>query len=136
MNAIDKYLQFDDPSVLEFNFTINEEFDPTEAFHKLDIQTMVEIPREMDIDWDSAVPVYLSLFINLDQEEAPYKIVTKISSFFKVDDNISQLDALQILKTDAASILLSYLRPLVSMMTAASGFPAMTLPMIDFNADD
>lgn len=136
MNKIDRYLQFDDPTVSEFDLKVNEQFDIVDGLEQLDIKTMIEMPPELEIDWSSAVPVYLSLFVNLDRDQVPYKISSKISSYFKVDDEISNVDALQILQTDAATILLSYLRPLVSMMTAASGFPAMTLPMIDFNSED
>lgn len=96
----------------------------------------MEIPNEEDIDFDDDIPVYLSIFINYESDNTPYKITAKILSLFKVSNLMSHEDALQVLQTDAASILLSYLRPIVSMMTAASGFDALTLPMLDFSDSD
>jgi len=57
-------------------------------------------------------------------------------SLFKVSQELTDEEALQLLQTDGAAILLSYLRPTVSLMTASSGFPAMTLPFLNFSEND
>jgi len=136
MNTPNRYLQFEDPTVLKFEFQVNDNFDFEDTADDTDISTLVEIPNEADIDFDDDIPVYLSVFINYESDNAPYKITTKIMSLFKVSNLMSHEDALQILQTDSASILLSYLRPIISMMTAASGFEAMTVPMLDFSDSD
>jgi len=136
MNTTSKYLQFEDPTITTFNFDINEDFDFEEDFDDADISTLVEMPPADEIDFDDEIPVYLTVFINFDNENAPYKINARILSMFKVSKELTEDDALQILQTDGAAILLSYLRPIISMMTASSGFPAMTLPLLDFSDND
>jgi len=136
MNTPNKYLQFEDPTVLKFEFNVNDDFDFDDTTDDTDISTMVEMPSQEEIDFTDEIPVYLSVHVNYDNNNAPYKINMKILSLFKVSDLISADDAMQILQTDGASLLLSYLRPMVSMMTAASGFPAMTLPALDFTDSD
>jgi hypothetical protein len=136
MNTTNKYLQFDDPTILTFEFNVNEQFDFDSDFDDVDISTLVEMPDELEINWQEPVPVYLSVFINPDDSDAPYKINMKILAFFKVDRAVPESEAYQILQTEAASILLSYLRPMASMMVTASGFPPMTIPMLDFSDDD
>lgn len=136
MNTINKYLQFDDPTITSFTINVNEEFDLDDNFEELDIKTIVEMPPELEINFNEPVPVYLNIFINPDDEKAPYEIDARITSMFTVSNDISETETLQILQTDVATILLSYLRPMVSMMTATSGFPAMTLPMLDFSDSD
>lgn len=133
MNTPEKYLQFEDPTVLKFDFQVNDDFDFDENVDDTDISTMVEMPNEEEIDFTDDIPVYLTVFINYENDNAPYKITTRILSLFRVSEVLPKGDALQLLQTEGASILLSYLRPIVSMMTSSSGFPAMTLPMLDFS---
>ncbi len=136
MNTTGKYLQFEDPTILTFNFDVNETFDFETDFDDADISTLVEMPSEMEIDFTDDIPVYLTIFINFNNDNSPYKINARIMSLFKVSNELTEDDALQMLQSDGASILLSYLRPIVSMMTASSGFPAMTLPLLDFSEND
>jgi len=136
MNTPSRYLQFEDPTVLKFNFQVNDNFDFESPVDDTDISTLVEMPSQSKIAFDGDIPVYLTVFINYEETNAPYKITTKILSLFQVSDRLSHDEALQILQTDGATILLSYLRPIVSMMTSASGFPAMTLPTLDFSNSD
>jgi len=136
MNTPNKYLEFENPTVLKFDFQVNDDFDFDDTIDDTDISTLVEMPTEDEIDFNEAIPVYLTIFINYENDNSPYKITARILSLFKVSNLLPQEDALQVLQDEGASILLSYLRPMVSMMTSASGFSAMTLPMLDFSDDD
>ncbi|WP_119318639.1 protein-export chaperone SecB [Companilactobacillus formosensis] len=136
MNMTSKYLQFDNPTVLKFDFQVNDDFDFENDFDSADIGTLVEMPSEEEIDWNDDIPVYLTIFINQENDNVPYTITARIMTLFQVSELLPHSDALQLLQTDGASILLSYLRPMVSMMTSASGFPAMTLPILDFSDSD
>lgn len=136
MNTPNKYLQFEDPTILKFEFNVNEDFDFENNADDTDISTLVEMPSQDEIDFSDEIPVYLSVFVNDDNDNAPYTINMQILSLFKVSEEIPEDDVLNLLQTDGASILLSYLRPMVSMMTSASGFPAMNLPTLDFSDSD
>lgn len=136
MNTQGKYLQFEDPTVLKFDFQVNDDYNFENSTDNSDINTVVEMPGENEIDFDDDIPVYLTIFLNSEDDNAPYQITARIMTLFQVSDLISDDDALQLLQNEGASILLSYLRPMVAMMTAASGFPAMTLPMLDFSDND
>lgn len=136
MNAQGKYLQFEDPTVLKFDFEVNDDFDFENATDSSDINTIVEMPNTTEIDFNDDIPVYLTVFLNNDDDNAPYQITARIMTLFQVSDQLSDGEALQLLQNEGASILLSYLRPMVAMMTTASGFPAMTLPMLDFSDNE
>lgn len=136
MNTQGKYLQFEDPTVLKFDFQVNDDYDFENATDNSDINTVVEMPSAEEIDFDDDIPVYLTVFLNDDDDNAPYQITARIMTLFQVSESLSDDDALQLLQNEGASILLSYLRPMVAMMTSASGFPAMTLPMLDFSDDE
>lgn len=136
MNAQGKYLQFEDPTVLKFDFEVNDDFDFENATDSSDINTIVEMPNTTEIDFNDDIPVYLTVFLNNDDDNAPYQITARIMTLFQVSDQLSDDEALQLLQNEGASILLSYLRPMVAMMTTASGFPVMTLPMLDFSDNE
>lgn len=136
MNTQGKYLQFANPTVLKFNFQVNDNFDYETGGTDTDINTIVEIPKQSEINYNDDIPVYLSVFINQDNDNAPYTIDAKILTLFRVDDALTRAETPLILQSEGASILLSYLRPMIAMMTAASGFQTMTLPMLDFSHED
>ena len=136
MNMTSKYLQFENPTVLKFDFQVNDDFDFENDFDAADIGTLVEMPSEEEIDWTDDIPVYLTIFINQENDNVPYTITARIMTLFQVSELLPHSDALQLLQTEGASLLWSYLRPMVSMMTSASGFPAMTLPVLDFSDSD
>lgn len=136
MNMTSKYLQFENPTVLKFDFQVNDDFDFENDFDSADIGTLVEMPSEEEIDWNDDIPLYLTIFVNQENDNVPYTITARIMTLFQVSELLTHSDALQLLQTEGASLLLSYLRPMVSMMTSASGFPAMTLPVLDFSDSD
>lgn len=136
MNTQGKYLQFANPTVLKFDFQVNDNFNYETTSTDTDINTVVEIPKRSEINYDDDIPVYLSVFINQDNDNAPYTINTRVLTLFRVDNTLTQAEAPLILQSEGASILLSYLRPMIAMITAASGFPTMTLPMLDFSDDN
>jgi hypothetical protein len=105
MNTSSKYLQFEDPTILKFEFNVNEDFDfENSSEDDSDISTLVEMPGQDDIDFTDEVPVYLTVFVNYDNDNAPYKINMRILSLFKVSDLVTDEDAMQLLQTDGASI--------------------------------
>lgn len=136
MNTQGKYLQFEDPTVLQFDFQVNEDYDFEASTGDSNINTVVEMPSAREIDFSDDIPVYLTVFLNDEDDNASYQITTRIMTLFQVSDQLSEDEALQLLQNEGASILLSYLRPMVAMMTSASGFPAMTLPMLDFSDNE
>ena len=67
MNMTSKYLQFENPTVLKFDFQVNDDFDFENDFDSADIGTLVEMPSEEEIDWNDDIPLYLTIFVRSEE---------------------------------------------------------------------
>ncbi|UOT89785.1 protein-export chaperone SecB [Streptococcus salivarius] len=68
-----------------------------------------------------------------DKEDFPYLLRVTMESKFrwetnKIDDSVAE----NLLRVNAPSLLLSYIRPIVSGLTVASAFQEEVVPFIDF----
>lgn len=63
-------------------------------------------------------------------EKNPFFINISEAAGFKWEDDTEDVDKL--LSQNAPALLLSYMRPTISMITAASKYPAYNLPYINF----
>ncbi|MDY2995947.1 MAG: protein-export chaperone SecB [Faecalimonas sp.] len=117
--------QFTNPKILSFELVSNPNFDE-ESFEGFSIANNVEIS---EIEAGKKALVILSLQINNESDEYPFYISTKICAMFKHEGS-KKFDSL--LKINAPALLLSYIRPIISMMTVQSGFEALNIPFINF----
>ena len=66
-------------------------------------------------------------------EKYPFFINVKIKGVFAWDADMDNQTLENLLKINAPAILFSYIRSVVSSITAFSGYPALILPLINFN---
>lgn len=77
--------------------------------------------------------VNLKLKIGENNEKYPFHIELEIYATFKCEDE-GLFDKL--VKNNAPALLLSYARPIISLVTAQSGYPAFNLPFMSFVDDN
>lgn len=125
--------QFKNPKLLMLNYSINREYNP-ELDHDsepISLEFTIEINKEKS---KKEAEVILTLTIGEDSDKVPYHIVAKEGSMFRwTYDDESVVDNL--LNENAPALLLSYLRPIISMVASTSPFPYVDIPFMNFTED-
>lgn len=122
--------QFSDPSLEYIEFEENKNFVCDNDSENIFIQTNMKKDVKM-VSKNEAV-VKISIKIGMDDKMPPFKLQAVISAVFKWDDTIEEKLRDVFLKQNAPALLTSYLRPIISMVTNASKYPAYNLPFINF----
>lgn len=122
--------QFLNPYLKETYFIINPEFPLDSVDNEIEMENAfnVHIKRYKN---ENKANVELTLETNMENEEAPFKLQIKVASDFKWEDLNEEMIE-NMLKINAPTILLGYMRPIVANLTNFAGLPAYNLPFIDF----
>lgn len=121
--------RFLNPYLDEISFLSNQHFVKDEKPIAIENSFQVQVNREKD---ENKAHVQLTLKTNAENENAPFKIVIKMSSDFEWEDmDESVIDTM--LHINAPALLLGYMRPLVATITNSSKYPVYNLPFINFN---
>ncbi len=121
--------QFTNPSVTYVCFKENQSFS-TEDGKEINIGTNINVSNSV-IDENERV-VVLKIVIGEESEESPFCLDIEVMAQFRWNDEIDSSKVDLFLNQNAPALLLSYARPMVSMLTNASHFPAYNIPFIDF----
>lgn len=73
------------------------------------------------------------LFSEEKLEKAPFYLSITEKGEFVWDENAPDNIVEQLLEKNAPAILLSYMRSMISQITAFSGYPTLIVPLINFN---
>ena len=121
--------QFTDPSLVSMNFQENMEFS-IEKGKEIEIQTSLSVSNTKVSDNEAVV----ELKINLGDESthSPFYLEAVFAAKFKWISEMEDSKVELFLKQNAPALLLSYARPIISMTTNASHFPAYNIPFINF----
>lgn len=117
--------QFKDPQLINLIFSINDSFD-NELFEDIDLKSKTEICKA-----DDENIAFVELNLKIGDESAPFIIEITMGSHFKWDTSINK-DIDMFLSYNAPALLLGYMRPIVSLITAKSKYPEFNIPFIDF----
>lgn len=124
--------EFKNIKVTRFYFEIKEDYEDIE--YSINIERSVKI-LEIKTDLDKKVferKVSLELIIS-DLEESPMVIQALISGEFRIE-NVTQEEATKLFEENAPSLLLSYLRPIISVATSKSSI-SYEIPFLDFRRE-
>ena len=111
--------QFSNPSLTKMEFCINEDFENgRDKEVKMAVNMGIQIDRSKV---DNSAKVSLTLEIG------------KKGAEFRWPDSLNMGMIEKLLNQNAPSLLLGYLRPIISQITAASPYNAYNLPFIDFS---
>lgn len=81
---------------------------------------------------EAEVTLTFSVFKESQLEEKPFFISVKQKGHFEWGKDTPKDAVDRLLSMNAPAILLSYIRSIISQITAFSGFPALIVPLIDF----
>ena len=121
----ESFFQFRDPQLVNLEFVINEGFNE-ELFTGFSIES--EIHNGI-IEKDKEALVTLRLKIGDKSDKYPFYILVTMSGDFMCD---KKEFFEKLLQTNAPALLLSYARPIISLITAQAGFPSFNLPFMNF----
>lgn len=121
--------QFTNPSLTYIRFLENETF-IREQGKNIELETNIRVDMKR-ID-DSKATVSILIKIGEEEERMPFVLETKFSANFRWDNKVSTDQVELFLNQNAPALLLSYARPVISMITNESRYPAYHLPFINF----
>jgi len=99
---------------------------------KLDIHTDLRINKN-EKDRQAIVTLTLKIFDKEKNTECPFYIILENEGRFSWSANLKDVN--NYLEINAPSILISYLRSVVSQLTSFAGFPPLILPLINFTKE-
>lgn len=123
--------QFSTPLLSEFEFYINNEYDADGE--EIDVSLKILVNKERVEEREAVVE--LTVEIGEKDDSAPFYIKATEGALFKWKENAfnGEHDIDNLLDINAPALLVSYLRPIVSGITAASKYPSYNIPFINFN---
>lgn len=123
--------QFSNPSLTKMEFCINEEFESSQDKEvKIAVNMGVQIDRNAT---DNNARVSLTLEIGKKDSEDPFYVCATEMAEFRWSEALNNEMVEKMLNQNAPSLLVGYLRPIISQITAASPYNAYNLPFIDFS---
>lgn len=123
--------QFSNPSLTKMEFCINEEFESSQDKEvKIAVNMGVQIDRSAT---DNNARVSLTLEIGKKDSEDPFYVCATEMAEFRWSEALNNEMVEKMLNQNAPSLLLGYIRPIISQITAASPYNAYNLPFIDFS---
>lgn len=125
----ESFFQFSNPELINIEFCGNEEFNK-ELFKGFSIDNHVAISI-LDEDANNKAQVSLNIIIGKKSEDYPFYLSVTMSAEFICEKTESD-NFYKLLETNAPALLLSYARPIVSMITSQSGFPTLNIPFMNF----
>ena len=123
--------QFSNPSLTKMEFCINEDFENSwDKEVKIAVNMGIQIDRSST---DNNARVSLTLEIGKKDSSDPFYVWATEMAEFRWPDSLNLEMVEKLLNQNAPSLLLGYLRPIISQITAASPYNAYNLPFIDFS---
>ena len=125
----ESFFQFSNPELVDIKFTKNEDFSE-QLFGGFNLDNDITISI-LDEELNNEAMVSLTINIGEPSAQFPFCLSITMSANFRCDK--SQTDKFkQLLETNAPALLLSYARPIVSIITSQSGFPTLNIPFMNF----
>ena len=119
--------QFKNPVIKKLVFEVNDDFNVENG-------EQIDIPHKLSVDVEKLEEntAVVSLIVEVGEKNSkyPFYVSAVETSMFRWDESVKGEDAL--LNQNAPALLLSYLRPTVAMVTAATPFGSYNLPFINF----
>ena len=122
--------QFTNPALMDLSFCINENFDNK---NNSEVQIGMKISiKVFKSNKPNEASVHLTVEIGEKDERIPFWIKGTEAADFKWEEEIDDSMSERLLKQNAPSLLLSYLRPIIAQVTAASSYGIYNIPFINF----
>ena len=120
-------LQFKNPQLTKLIFEIN----PNYVVNNQQINIKKEFKTNVIHLQENEDIVEFTIVIGTNDNTSPFYIKATESAIFKFNGS-DEIAKNNLLKCNAPAVLLGYLRPIISTITALSPYSAYNLPLIDF----
>ena len=119
--------QFSNPTLDRVKFELCEGFDD-DNFEGISIECSTDIK----IFGEQDAKVSLNVKIGSENRNQPFDIDIVMSADFNWDNTVKEEIVHKMLKVNGSAVLLSYIRPIVSILTASSKYSSFNIPFVDF----
>lgn len=116
--------QFTEEIIFKKNSDFKDRKIKLKVSHKLEIKNIDET--------SSSVKLTFNIFTKEELEVSPFFISITQLGEFQYPSDLDKTDLENLLNINAPAVLLSYIRGLVSQITAFSGYPALIIPLMNF----
>ena len=116
--------QFTEEIIFKKNSDFKDRKIKLKVSHKLEIKNIDET--------SSSVKLIFNIFTEEELEVSPFFISITQLGEFQYPSDLDKTDLENLLNINAPAVLLSYIRGLVSQITAFSGYPALIIPLMNF----
>ena len=122
--------QFTSPYVSHFEFNLNMNYKASED--------EVSLPISYSVNKESAgaLQQYVELTMNIGNEKTPFTFNAVIGANFRWNPGLDDKTVKNLLDKNAVSLLIGYLRPIISQFTVQAGVAPLNLPFIDVSKDE
>lgn len=126
-------LQFSNPILKSSNVSINDGF---MDIHEPNELNEIEMPITHEVGYSekegNSVFVQLKVTVGENSDEYPFIASVELISQFTWDQSLKDNAIDKLLKVNAPAHLLSYARPIISLLTSMTPFPPYNLPFMNF----
>ena len=128
--------QFTNPILKRLQFDVHDSFSKKGRLEMgINVTVNCERNKNEDTTLTNSALVMVTVSIGEKDNTTPFYIEADEEATFKWRDGVYSEEQLEtLLNHNAVVLLLSYLRPIISNITASSPFPAYNLPYIDLTA--
>lgn len=124
--------QFNNPILKGILFEINENFDEDNySGVKLSGKTKITKLRQKN-----KAKVAFKLSVGEKTPSCPFYIDIEMEAIFTWENNLEPNIVKKLLKVNAPSLLLGYMRPLISNITNSSQYPTFNIPFLDMQENE
>lgn len=124
--------QFSNPNLINLVFEVNPSFDE-KLFESLKLESHTKIIK---MRGQNKANVEMCMNIGGMKKEYPFVINIIMASDFMWDDELEEVLVDRLLKANATSLILSYMRPIISNITNNSKYPVFNLPFLDMQNNE
>lgn len=122
--------KFSKPIVEDLKYTLRNDWDISKYHNKTAFNVGVDVDKE-----DNGNTAIVRLVLKIDSEDFPYNIDMTAGTKVTWNSDISEKMLDSVLENNIPATLLSYVRPLVSVITSYSPYNQLDIPLLDFRSD-
>ena len=121
--------QFSNPVLTELEFGVNRDADKIGSEQQVSLSMEVQVNKKSDIN---EAEVLLKFKLGDKDASTPFYVKATEQADFRWGEELSDEVVEQLLNQNAPSLLVSYLRPIITQITASSPYDAFNIPFINF----
>lgn len=122
--------RFSNPQITYLEFQTNQGFSSNDKEGSMTVEG-INVIKDCDIDKKNA-SVEFTIITGNKTDESPFYIKLTMMAYFKWDEEYDNEAVESMLKVNAPTLLISYIRPIIANITGQSGLPSFHVPFMNF----